>query len=293
MEKMKKKILVLGSTGMLGHVFYNALKQQTNYEVVDLVFRNKLNENSIICDVTDKYKLAAVIKELNPDIIVNCIGVLIKGSTYNPANAIYINSFLPHYLVTLAVDCSARVIHVSTDCVFSGNKGEYLESDYRDANDVYGRSKALGELLGDNHLTIRTSIIGPEIKAAGEGLLHWFLKQEVSIMGYTEAFWGGVTTVELSKAIVAAIDQNITGLIHLTNGEAISKFEMLQMFKTTFNRNSLTIESSEGKKINKSLKSERKDFKYSVPSYAQMFTDMYNHMKDNELIYSKNYIFND
>ena len=290
---MRNKILVLGSTGMLGHVFYNTLKQQTNYEVVDLVFRNKLNENSIICDVTDKYKLAEVVKQVNPDIIVNCIGVLIKGSTYNPANAIYINSFLPHYLASLAKDCNARVIHVSTDCVFSGKKGGYLESDYRDANDVYGRSKALGELLGDNHLTIRTSIIGPEIKETGEGLLHWFLKQEVSVCGYTKAFWGGVTTLELSKAILAAIDQNISGLINLTNGVPISKLEMLQMFKTIFNRRSLIIESSEGKKIDKSLKSERKDFQYAVPSYTQMFTDMYNHMKDNELMYSKNYIFND
>jgi len=285
MEKMRKKILVLGSTGMLGHVFYNTLKQQTNYEVVDLVFRNKLNDNSIICDVTDKYKLAEVVKQENPDIIVNCIGVLIKGSTYNPANAIYINSFLPHYLVVLAKDCNARVIHVSTDCVFSGKKGGYLESDYKDANDVYGRSKALGELLVDNHLTIRTSIIGPEIKEAGEGLLHWFLKQEVSITGYTKAFWGGVTTVELSKAIVAAIDQNITGLINLTNGEAISKFEMLQMFKTTFNRSSLTILSSEGKKIDKSLKSERKDFQYTVPSFLAMINEMKKWMLDYRDIY--------
>ena len=285
MAKMTKKILVLGSTGMLGHVFYNTLKQQTNYEVVDLVFRNKLNDNSIICDVTDKYKLAEVVKQENPDIIVNCIGVLIKGSTYNPANAIYINSFLPHYLVVLAKDCNARVIHVSTDCVFSGKKGGYLESDYKDANDVYGRSKALGELLVDNHLTIRTSIIGPEIKEAGEGLLHWFLKQEVSITGYTKAFWGGVTTVELSKAIVAAIDQNITGLINLTNGEAISKFEMLQMFKTTFNRSSLTILSSEGKKIDKSLKSERKDFQYTVPSFLAMINEMKKWMLDYRDIY--------
>jgi dTDP-4-dehydrorhamnose reductase len=291
MEKIKNKILVLGSTGMLGHVLYDTIKQHTNYEVVDLVFRHKLNKNSIICDVTDKYKLADVVEKVNPDIIVNCIGVLIKGSTYNPSNAIYINSFLPHYLVTLAENCNARVIHISTDCVFSGKKGGYSESDYKDANDIYGRSKALGELLGDNHLTFRTSIIGPEIKEAGEGLLHWFLKQEVSINGYTKAFWGGLTTVELSKAIIAAIDQNISGLIHVTNGEAISKFDMLQMFKTAFNRSLLTIESSEGKKIDKSLKSERKDFEYTVPSYTQMFTEMYRHMKDNEMVYSKNYIF--
>src|SRR5690606_2383031 len=149
MEKVRQKVLILGATGMLGHVLYNTLKQHTNYEVVDLVYRNKLHANSLVCDVTDKNKLAKVIKHVNPDIIVNCIVVLIKGSTHNPANAIYINAYLPHELASLAQEVKAGVIHVSTDCVFSGNKGGYLESDFRDADDVYGRSKALGELFGE------------------------------------------------------------------------------------------------------------------------------------------------
>lgn len=291
MEEVRKKVLVLGSTGMLGHVLYNTLKKQTNYEVVDLVYRNKLNENSIICDVTDKDKLANVINTVNPDIIVNCIGVLIKGSAHSPANAIYINSYLPHYLASLAKKVNAKFIHVSTDCVFSGAKGAYLESDFRDADDVYGRSKALGELFGDDTLTIRTSIIGPEIKEAGEGLLHWFLKQEGTVNGYTKAFWGGVTTLELSKAILAALSQNISGLVHLTNGIAISKFEMLQLFKKEFNREKLNIEPLDNKKVDKSLKSERSDFNYTVPSYAQMFQQMHENMQENKEVYVKNYSF--
>lgn len=291
MEEIRKKVLVLGSTGMLGHVLFNTLKKQTKYEVVDLVYRNKLNENSIICDVTNKDKLADVINSVNPDIIVNCIGVLIKGSTKNPANAIYINSFLPHYLASLAKEVNARFIHVSTDCVFSGSKGGYLESDFRDADDVYGRSKALGELFGDDTLTIRTSIIGPEIKETGEGLLHWFLNQVGDINGYTQAFWGGVTTLELSSAILAALDQNISGLIHLTNGVAISKFKMLQLFKKEFSRNNLNIGPLDTKKVDKSLKSERSDFNYTVPSYAQMFQKMHENMQENKEVYAKNYNF--
>jgi dTDP-4-dehydrorhamnose reductase len=290
MEKIKK-VLVLGSTGMLGHMFYNTLKKHSNYEVVDLVYRNKLNENSIICDVTDKNQLAEVIKNTNPDIIVNCIGILIQGSSSNPSNAIYINSYLPHYLSGLAAEVNARLIHVSTDCVFSGKKGGYIESDFRDADDVYGRSKALGELLGEHNLTIRTSILGPEIKEAGEGLLHWFLKQEGVISGYTQTFWGGVTTLELSKAILAAIDQDIRGLLNLTNGEIISKFEMLQLFKNEFNRDELQIGSVEGKKANKSLKTERKDFQYTVPSYEQMFNEMRVNMQENKALYEENYTF--
>lgn len=291
MEEIKKKVLVLGSTGMLGHVLYNTLKKQVNYETVDLVFRNKLNENSIICDVTDKDKLANIINTVNPDVIVNCIGVLIKGSALSPANAIYINSYLPHYLASFAKKISAKFIHVSTDCVFSGSKGGYLESDFRDADDVYGRSKALGELLGNDTLTIRTSIIGPEIKEEGEGLLHWFLKQEGTINGYTQAFWGGVTTFELSKAILAAISQDISGLIHLTNGNAISKFEMLQLLKKEFNKESLKINPLDNKKVDKSLKSERLDFNYIVPTYAQMFQQMHNNMQEDKEVYIKNYSF--
>src|SRR5690554_4361861 len=291
MEEVRKRILILGSTGMLGHVFYHTVKENNNYEIVDVAFRNKLNDGTIICDVTDKHKLAKVIKEANPDYIVNCIGILIKGSTNNPANAIYINSYLPHYLNSLAKENEAKLIHVSTDCVFSGSKGGYTESDFRDADDVYGRSKGLGELFGKDSLTIRTSIIGPEIKAAGEGLLHWFLKQEGTINGYTQAFWGGVTTLELSSAILAALNQNISGLVHLTNGVAISKFEMLQLFKKEFNRENLNIEPLDNKKVDKSLKSERSDFNYTVPSYAQMFQKMHENMQENKDVYVKNYSF--
>ena len=289
MEEVTKKVLVLGATGMLGHVLYNTIKQNAQFEVVDLVYRNKLNENSIVCDVTDKYKLEKVITSIKPDIIVNCIGVLIKGSTQDPSNAIYINAYLPHQLSTLAQLIGARLIHVSTDCVFSGSKGGYLESDFRDADDVYGRSKALGELNNERDLTIRTSIIGPEIKQEGEGLLHWFLNQEGTIKGYTKAYWGGVTTLELSKAILAAIDQNLIGLISLTNGEAISKYDMLQLFKCKFKRDALTVNPFEGKKVDKSLKTERTDFNYTVPSYERMFMAMYDNMQENKDLYSKNY----
>lgn len=291
MEEVRKRILILGSTGMLGHVFYHTVKENNNYEIVDVAFRNKLNDGTIICDVTDKHKLAKVIKEANPDYIVNCIGILIKGSTNNPANAIYINAYLPHYLASLAEENKARLIHVSTDCVFSGSTGGYTETDFRDADDVYGRSKALGELIGEDNLTIRTSIIGPEIKENGEGLLHWFLKQEGTIKGYSQAFWGGVTTLELSKAILVAIDQDLKGLINLTNGEAINKYDMLQLFKSIFNRTELNIEPLENKKVDKSLKSERNDFDYTVPSYAVMFKEMFNNMQENKDLYSKNYTF--
>ena len=286
MEKITTKVLVLGSTGMLGHTLFHYLEENSDFELFDVVYRNKLHDNSIVCDVTNKEKLETVISEINPDVIVNCIGVLIKGSHNNPSNAIYINAYLPHTLASIADKLSAKLIHVSTDCVFSGKKGSYLENDFRDANDTYGRSKSLGEVDTTTHLTIRTSIIGPEIKAKGEGLLHWFLNEQGNINGFTNAFWGGVTTLELSKAILEVVRQDISGLVHLTNGESISKFEILQMFKKIFHVSKLTVCPAITSKVDKSLLSSREDFEYNVPSYSQMFTEMYNDMSNNKSRYS-------
>src|SRR5690606_24943808 len=120
-------------------------------------------------------------------------------------------------------ELGSKLIHISTDCVFSGNRGAYTEDDFCDANDTYGRSKALGELNNDRDLTIRTSIIGPELKTNGEGLLHWFLNQSTPVNGFTEAYWGGVTTLELAKAIKTALMSDLKGIVNLTNGESISK----------------------------------------------------------------------
>ena len=187
----KTKILILGATGMAGHVAHAYLKDTQQYEISNIVFRTPLNEESIVVDVTNKEKLRKAITDISPDIILNCIGVLIGGSANNPANAIYINAYLPHFLASIARTIDAKLIHISTDCVFSGKKGMYFENDFRDADDVYGRSKALGEINNEIDLTIRTSIIGPEIKKNGEGLFHWFMNQTGEINGFTKAFWGG------------------------------------------------------------------------------------------------------
>ena len=283
-----KKVLILGSTGMLGHqVFFN-LSNSSEFEVFDLSFRNKLREETIICDVTDFVKLEEIIKTLRPDILVNCIGILIKGSNDNPKNSILINAFFPHWLMGLADEIDSKVIHISTDCVFSGKKGGYVESDFRDADDVYGRGKALGELFSDKHLTLRTSIIGPEIKQNGEGLFHWFMNQKGETNGFTKAFWGGVTTTELSKSISKAIDQDLNGLYHVTNSVAISKFELLGLFNTTFQRG-LKINSVEGKNVDKSLKSEKVEVDFAVPSYQVMIEEMRAFMAENTSLYSSIY----
>ena len=217
------RILLFGATGMAGHVVYTYLKENVSYQIINVVFRNKLNEESIVVDVTNKQEVSSLIMKLKPNIIINCVGVLIKGANEDPENAIYINAYFPHLLKKLSDKINAKIIHISTDCVFTGKKRVYTEADFKDADDIYGKSKSLGELINNKDLTIRTSIIGPELKIDGEGLFHWFMFEKGSVNGYTNAIWGGVTTIELAKAITTAIDKDIRGLVHLSNGSSISK----------------------------------------------------------------------
>lgn len=280
-----KTILILGSTGMAGHMVYYYLKETTEYKIINVSYRNKLTDDSIILDVKNRSDIESVVTEAKPDYIINCIGILIKGSAYSE-NAVYINAYLPHFLKNMADKVNARLIHISTDCVFSGRDGNYAENSFRDADDIYGRSKALGEIDVPTHVTIRTSIIGPELKTNGEGLFHWFMSQCGSITGYTNAIWGGVTTLELAKAIVKIINHDsISGIVHLTNGEKITKFDLLNLFKSNWNIDTVTIMEGAGKKtIDKSLsKSIVYDFK--VPSYETMMKELYYWMVENRSLY--------
>lgn len=280
-----KKVLLFGATGMAGHMVYYYLQNTGKYEITNVVFRTKLTEDSIIADVTDKEVVRSVVNVVKPDLIINCIGVLIKGSREHPDNAILINAYFPHLLERLATEIGAKLIHISTDCVFSGKKGNYTEEDFRDADDVYGRSKALGEIINDKDLTIRTSIIGPELKKNGEGLFHWFMQQKGEIKGYTHAIWGGVTTLELAKAIDTAIGQNITGLIQLSNGIGISKYDLLCLFREIWNKSDIDIEPFNDIYRDKSIAQSTR-FNFNIPGYHQMLTEQYDWMYKRKNIYN-------
>jgi len=284
----KKRILLFGATGMAGHVAYYYLSSLGRYDIIDVVFRTPLTENSIVVNVTDKDAVAKVVREQQPNIILNCVGILIKGSKEHPDNAIYINAYFPHQLKAVADEIGAKLIHISTDCVFSGKKGNYTEDDFRDADDVYGRSKALGEVFNDKDLTLRTSIIGPELKRNGEGLFHWFMNQTDSVNGFQTAIWGGVTTLELAKAIDAAIQQEKVGLIQLSNGIGISKYDLLHLFKEIWNKG-IEILPYNGNGIDKSITRSTR-FDYEVPSYKQMLIELYQWMENHKELY-KQYIF--
>lgn len=283
---MQKKIMILGSTGMLGHQVFYRLKEE-NYEIVDVSYRNKLRPESNILDLHKKDEVEDLIRKERPDYIVNCVGVLIKGANDNPANAIYLNSYLPHFLAQVCDDFNSKLIHISTDCVFSGEKGGYVESDEKDGKDIYAKTKALGEVENMHHLTLRTSIIGPELKNNGEGLFHWFMSQKGETNGFTKAIWSGVTTSELANVIVAALEQDIKGLYHVTNGQPINKFDLLNLFRE-YTGKDIQINAVEGKQVDKSFLDTRRELNRTIPSYSQMIEEMVSFMKSQPELY-KNY----
>lgn len=269
---MKKRILVLGGTGMAGHVIYLYLRSLDKYEMRNTVFRKKLTADSVIMNATDPIAIERIIDDIRPDIVINCIGALVRESREHPDNAILLNAWLPHYLHKVCSNQGVKLIHISTDCVFSGQKGHYTETDFRDADDVYGRSKALGEINNDRDLTIRTSIIGPELKENGEGLFHWFMTQKEPVYGFKTAIWGGVTTLELAKAIDYAIENETAGLVQLSNGEGISKYDLLCLFRDIWHHD-IEIIPDDRNHIDKSI-AKSDVFSYSVAKYVTMLDEM-------------------
>lgn len=273
---MKKHVLILGSSGMLGHVVNLRLRSfPGRFKVTDVARNHDLVKPDIVMDVTDFAALTKLYNKIKPDIIINCVGMLNKSAEENPSEAILTNSYLPHFLETMTKKSTCKILHISTDCVFSGIKGNYLEDDFMDADGYYGRSKALGEIRNEKDLTIRTSIVGPELHTNGIGLFQWFSTCSGRISGFTDVIWTGVTTVELSKAIIACINEDIAGLYHMVNGIRISKYDLLQNFKREFFKTSIIDIVPDNKyKCDKSLINTRTDFQYRLPDYQKMIADM-------------------
>jgi len=260
---------------MAGHMLYTYLKEESDFEVIDIARGEDFFVPNYQIDVTNFKSLKDVLDKANPDVVINCIGVLNNDAETNPDKAILLNCYLPHFLAKAGDENKFKLIHISTDCVFNGKTGGYLESSFKDGIGFYAQTKALGEVLSHKHLTFRTSIIGPELKENGIGLFNWFMHQKNKIQGFTQAFWTGVTTLELAKAVKAAILQDLTGLHHLVNEEKINKFDLLNLLKLTFNKDIL-IESNDNYKVDKSLIKTNHNFNYTVPSYEKMLEDSKN-----------------
>lgn len=275
------KVLVLGMNGMLGHVVYNYFKEQ-NYEVFGTVISG---DDGIVYDAyRNQEDLEKIINKIKPDAVINCIGILNKVAEDNHHLAVSLNSLLPHYIDLLSIKYNFKFIHISTDCVFEGDKGEYDEKACPDARSFYGRSKALGEVNNGNNLTLRTSIVGPDNNPRGIGLFEWFITQVGEVYGYSKVIWTGVTTVEFAKAIEKGIKYDLTGLHHVVNNEFISKKDLLELFKRYFNKN-IKIATNDEIVSKKTLVRTNESFNFEVPSYAEMIEEMKNWVLEHEKLY--------
>jgi dTDP-4-dehydrorhamnose reductase len=293
MHKSKcDKILVFGSSGMLGHVVCNYLASKNKYTVIPASNQNKAFHNTFLLDIRNLDNVEKYLNEIKPDIVINCAGLLISESQNRLEDAIIINSLFPNLLSRLGNVIDFRLIHISTDCVFSGYKGKYNEHDYRDGRGFYSQTKILGEVYEGTNLTLRTSIIGPELNVSGNGLFHWFMNQSKTISGYTKTIWSGVTTLELAKAVEWSINENITGIYHITNNTSLSKKDLLELFKK-HTKKDLEITHVEGSNLDKSFVDTRKLINYIIPTYDKMISDMIDYISRNSSLYSQYHIPND
>ena len=267
------KVLILGGTGMAGHTISIYFKEAGHD--ITAFSRSKVDYcKNIKGDITDFENLKKIINEGQYDAIINAIGILNQDAEDHKSNAVLLNSYLPHFLSDTTKEIKTRVIHMSTDCVFSGKTGGYSETSFRDGETFYDRSKALGELENNKDLTFRNSIIGPDMSERGIGLFNWFMKQEGQINGFTKAIWTGVTTLTLAKAMEQALKENLTGLYNLVNNETISKYELLKLFNKYMRDGQIEIQPIDNLSLDKSLINNRTDFSFEVPSYETMVAEM-------------------
>jgi len=280
-----KRVAILGGTGMAGNVAVNYLSEQ-GYDVHFTALNAPNTDKSKALDATDIPALSSWLDSVEPDVVFNCIGLLVKESDARADIAILLNSYLPRYLEQKYTASRVKIIHLSTDCVFSGSRGCYTETDIPDGETVYDRTKILGEIDNDKDLTFRMSIIGPDQNESGVGLFNWFMSQRGKIRGFTKAMWTGVTTIELARAVDAAIKQDLTGLYHLVPDKSIDKYSLLLLLRDGFGRTDIEIEPHDEFAVDKSLVNTRKDFDFEVRDYPQQVKDMYEWIKKYKDLYT-------
>ena len=267
------RFLICGCNGMAGHTISLYLKERGHY-VFGFDKKESTLIDSVAGDACDKEFVKKIVLSGNYDSVINCIGILNQAADDNKELAVYLNSYFPHFLAEITKDTNIQIIHMSTDCVFSGKRGDYTEADFPDGESFYDRSKALGELNDNKNITLRNSIVGPDINPNGIGLLNWFLKQKGTINGYKKAIWTGQTTLQLAKTMEQAAIQRAHGLYNTVPDSSISKHDLCCLFNKYLRNNTITINPVVGVTANKSLKRTNFDFDYLIPDYETMVKEL-------------------
>lgn len=280
------RVLVLGASGMLGNAVLRVMHEKQNLAVFGTVRSNNVPHqfskeiaNTIItgCDVSDHDALVTLFAKVRPDVVVNCIGLIKQlADVDDPLITLPINAMLPHRLASLCALVGARLVHMSTDCVFSGTKGSYTENDISDATDLYGKSKYIGEVNYPHAITLRTSIIGHELQTS-HGLIGWFLSQQGSCKGFKRAIFSGLPTVVLAKVIrdVVLPRPELTGVYHVA-AKPISKYDLLQLVAEIYGK-TIEILPDDNLVIDRSLNADRFNSatEYVVPEWADLVRAMH------------------
>lgn len=279
------KFLIIGCNGMAGHIISIYLSEQ-GHDVVGYAREKSKFVRTIIGDATDFQFLRKTICEGEYDTVVNCVGLLNQFAENNHAQAVLINGYLPHFLAEITQNTNTQVIHMSTDCVFSGKEGGYTENSVPDGRLFYDRTKAMGEIEDDKNVTLRNSIIGPDIKKDGIGLLNWFLQQNETVNGFTGAIWTGQTTLQLAKTIEEAAKRRIHGLFNAVPNEKINKYELLNLFNKYIRKTKIDIVPVDRFVADKSLVRTRFDgFDYLIPGYEKMIEELGEWMREHKELY--------
>jgi dTDP-4-dehydrorhamnose reductase len=278
-------VLILGASGMLGHAVLRHFLDRGQHSVTGSVrsraardlFSVAVRDHVVAgVDVENNDSLNRLFADVRPDVVINCIGLVKQlAEADDVLAALPINSMLPHRLARLCAPVGARLIHISTDCVFSGSKGMYRENDFSDAKDLYGRSKFLGEVDYPHAVTLRTSIIGHELDSK-QGLVEWFLSQQAGVLGYSRAVFSGLTTVELARVMHDFIipTPDLRGIYHVSV-DAIDKEALLRQIAKAYGK---TIDITPDSKIviDRSLDSTkfRQATGYSPPAWPELIARM-------------------
>lgn len=253
------KILVLGCTGVVGHA-------------VALYFSEACHEVTCSND-TSADSIKILLAEHSFDAIINCTAIVNQAAEEDKAGAAYLNAYLPHLLERLTAGTEIVVVHRSTDCIFSGSRGQYALDDWPDAKSFYARTKAVGEINNDKDITIRVSLIGPAQDVGDESLLNWFLNQEGEVKGFANAIWTGLTTLEYAKTIESLLNQKAHGVFQAAPDTSISKFELISLFEKYF-PGGRTIVKVDNNRVDKSLVPFWGDYDIQIKGYEEQIAEM-------------------
>ena len=292
------RILILGGNGMIGHKMYQTIskihkdtwitlrKSLSNYSYSDIYNPEKVIDN---IDLINFQIISKQLNKINPDIIINACGITIRrGIETLKSNSIILNSALPHFLNEWVTSNNKRLIHFSTDCVFTGAKGDYLDNDNKDAYDLYGSTKSMGEVIDSKYaITLRGSMIGSELENKTE-LFEWFLKQKnKEIKGFNKVIYSGITTTKMAEIVLKLIDQypNLSGVYNISS-KPISKFELLKLWNDFFDINA-NIEIDKSYTSNKNLISD--NFFRTISMEQPDWVELSSQLKIDNLLYNNLY----